>query len=119
MTDGLHQVGLAHADATVEEERVVGLRGMLADSARRSMSKLIAGAGDEIVEGVLGIKLSGAVPIEALLLRRSSHGSLRMDWRFAVYGIRVDCLALGLRLWFGDELDVEKFQAEVFHGLAD
>jgi hypothetical protein len=31
VADGMHQVGLAHADAAVEEERVVGLGGALGD----------------------------------------------------------------------------------------
>jgi hypothetical protein len=34
VADGLHEVGLAHADAAVEEERVVGLGGALGDGLR-------------------------------------------------------------------------------------
>ena len=67
VADGLHQVGLAHADAAVQEQRVVGLGGAFRHRAGGSVGKLIAGADDEVVEGVLGIELSRSVPVEALL----------------------------------------------------
>ena len=70
MADGMHQVRLAHADAAVEEERVVGLRWAFGDGFGRGARKLVAGAGDEAVEGVAGIELRGGVPVEARLLRR-------------------------------------------------
>ena len=74
VADGLHQVGLAHADAAVQEQRVVGLGGTFADGARRGMRKLIAGADDEIVERVFGIQLRGSIPIETLLLNGAAAG---------------------------------------------
>ena len=38
VADGMHQVGLAHADAAVEEERVVGLRGRSATACAAAMA---------------------------------------------------------------------------------
>ena len=74
MTDGVHQVGLAHADAAVHEERVVGLRGALGDGLRRSMRELIAAADHEAVELVARVELRGGVPVEARLLRAGTGG---------------------------------------------
>src|SRR5438046_9834252 len=42
--DRLHQVGLAHSYPAVQEERVVGLRRTLSNSARCGMCELIAAA---------------------------------------------------------------------------
>ena len=117
--DRLHQVGLAHADAAVEEERIVSLGGMLADGAGRGVGKLIAGAGDEIVESVLRIELRGAIPIEPLLLGGTSHGSLQGCGSRVVCSVSRNDFGLLLRFLFGDELDVQILQAEVFHRLAD
>ncbi len=50
VADGVHQVGLAHADAAVEEERVVGLGGALGDGLRGGHGELVAAADDEGVE---------------------------------------------------------------------
>ena len=75
VSDGVHEVGLAHADAAVEEERVIRLRGPLGDSLRGGHRELIAGADDEGVEVVARIELRGGVPVEARLLRGGSGGS--------------------------------------------
>ena len=75
--DGLHQVGLAHADATVQEQRVVGLGRSFRDCARGGMRELVARADDESVEGVLGIQLRRAVPVEALLADRTRGSVIR------------------------------------------
>ncbi len=70
VADGVHEVGLAHADAAVEEERVVGLGGSLGDGDGGGEGELVAGAGDEAVEVVARVELRGCVPVEAGLLGR-------------------------------------------------
>src|SRR5207248_9001388 len=67
MPDGLHEVGLAHADAAIEEERVIGLRWPLRDGLARCVRKLISAADDESVEGVARIQLRSAIPVESRL----------------------------------------------------
>ena len=69
MTDGVHEVRLAHAHAAVEEERVVSLGGLLGDGHGGGAGELIAGSADEAVEGVARIELRGGRPVEARLLR--------------------------------------------------
>ena len=65
VADGLHQMGLAHADAAVEEERVVGLGRTLGHGLAGGVGKLVAAADDEGVEGVARVELGRAVPVEA------------------------------------------------------
>jgi hypothetical protein len=65
VSDGLHEVRLAHADAAIEEERVVGFGRTLGDGLAGGVGELVAGADDESVEGVARIQLRGAIPIEA------------------------------------------------------
>src|SRR6185437_8516788 len=62
MPDGLHEMSLAHADSAIEEERVIGLGGPLGHGQRGGVSKLVAGADYESIEGVARVKLSGSVP---------------------------------------------------------
>ena len=59
VTDGVHQVGLAHADAAIQEERVVGLGGAFGDGLRRSVRELIAAADDKAIELVARVELRG------------------------------------------------------------
>ena len=75
--DGLHQVGLAHADAAIQEERVIGLRGTLSHGLARRVSKLIAAADHERVKGVARIQLRRAIPIEARLRRTGGTATER------------------------------------------
>ncbi len=77
MTNGLHQVGLAHSDPAVEEERVVGLRRTLRNRLAGGVGELIAAANDESIKGVAGIQLCGTVPIEARLRNMEAGSSLR------------------------------------------
>ena len=73
----MHQVGLAHAHAAVEEEWVIGLRRALCDGLRRSGGKLVAAAYDERVKLVARVELRGGVPVKARLLRlRSCRSTL-------------------------------------------
>ena len=73
VADGVHEMGLAHAGAAVEEERVVGLRGPLGDCAGGGAGKLVAVADDEGVKGVPRVQLCRRGPVETPLLR----GTLR------------------------------------------
>ena len=50
VADRVHQVGLAEADAAVDEQRVVGAPGVLRDLQRCGARELVALALDEIVE---------------------------------------------------------------------
>ena len=68
VADGVHQMGLAHADAAIEEERIVGARRALGDGQRSGAGKLVAVADDEVVEGVARVELRGGGPVEAALL---------------------------------------------------
>ncbi len=67
VTNGLHEMSLAHAHAAVEEERIVSLGRTLGDRLAGGVGKLIAAADDEGVEGVASIELRGAVPVETRL----------------------------------------------------
>ncbi len=64
VADGLHQVGLPHSHATIKEERVVGLRGTLGDRLAGGVGKLVSAPDHEGVEGVSGIQLCRAIPVE-------------------------------------------------------
>ncbi len=74
VTDGLHQVGLAHADAAIQEERVVGFRRTFGHRLAGGVRELVAAADDEGVKGVARIQLRRAVPIKARL------GGMRTGW---------------------------------------
>ena len=70
VTDGLHQVGLAHAHAAVEKERVVGLRGLLGHGQRGRMRELVRRADDERFERVARVELMiDGIKIQPRLLR--------------------------------------------------
>ena len=64
VADRLHQVRLAHPDAAIQEQRVVGLRGPLGHSLAGRMGKLVAAADHECVKGVAWIQLRRAIPVE-------------------------------------------------------
>jgi hypothetical protein len=65
VADGLHEMGLAHADAAVKEEGVVGLGRALRDGLGGGGGELVAGADDEGIELVARVELGGGVPVEA------------------------------------------------------
>ena len=65
VADGVHEMSLAHADAAIEEEWVVGLGGSLGDGLCGGHGELIARSDDERVEVVAGVELRGAGPVEA------------------------------------------------------
>ena len=67
VSDGLHQVGLAHADAAIEEQRVISFRRTFGDCLAGSVGKLVSAADHEGIEGVTRIELRGAIPVEARL----------------------------------------------------
>ena len=55
MADGVEEVGLAEADPPVEEEGVVGRRGMLGDGLAGRLGKLVGGADHEGLERVAAV----------------------------------------------------------------
>ena len=64
LADRLEQVRLAQADAAVDEQRVVGLAGLLGDGDAGGVRQAVAGAGDEVFEDVVGVER------QRLILRR-------------------------------------------------
>ena len=54
--DRVHEVGLAQADAAVEEQRVVGAPGIFCHLERGGLGELVALALDEGGEGEVGIE---------------------------------------------------------------
>ena len=56
VADGVHEVGLAEADAAVHEERVVDLARRFGDGHGRRMGKAVRAAGHEGFEGVLRVQ---------------------------------------------------------------
>ena len=56
MSDGMHKMGFAKSDPSVDVERVLSFRRHVNHGERRSVRKLIARADNESVEGVLGIE---------------------------------------------------------------
>src|SRR5271166_5526581 len=112
VSDGLHEVSLAHADAAVEEQRVVGLGGPLGDGLAGGVGELVAAADDEGVEGVARVQLRGAVPVETRLRRARGHG----------WGDEAAIVADGScgRIVLGrDELYVVEAEAEIVDGFLD
>ena len=61
VTDGVHEVGLAQAHATVDEQRVVGGTGVLAHLHRGGLGQLVGLAFHEGIEGEVGIERGVAV----------------------------------------------------------
>ncbi len=114
MPDGLHQVGLAHAHAAIEEQRIVGLRGPLGHGQRGGMRELVAVADHEGIERVLGVQLRRAVEVEARLLRAGARRRAVNPplWRNA--------RDRGRRRAFGDhELHVLELEPQILDRLLD
>ena len=71
VADGLHQMGLAHADAAVQEKRVVGLNGRSATACAAAMANWFPLPITKASNCVARVELRRSVPVEARLLR---HG---------------------------------------------
>ena len=74
VADGVHQVGLAHADAAVEEERVVGLGRALGDGLGGCHGELVPAADDEGIELIARVQLRRGAPVKPGLLGRRPGG---------------------------------------------
>ena len=84
VADGLHQMRLAESHPAVQEQRIVGFRGLLGDGQGRGVRELIRGADDKRVEGVARVELiSRRIEIQ-LGLRRSRrvYGGRDRSFRF-------------------------------------
>src|SRR2546428_8259111 len=68
MSDGLHEMGLAHANTAVKEEGVIRLGRAFCDRQGGGVGKLVARADDERVKSVSRVELSSAVPVKATLV---------------------------------------------------
>jgi hypothetical protein len=62
MPDGVHQVGFAQPGVTIDEKRVVRLRGSLRDGARRGVRHLVVVADDERFERVARLSVPAQTP---------------------------------------------------------
>src|ERR1700733_10587980 len=119
MADGMHQMRVAHADAAIQEEWIVGARRALSNSKRSGAGELIAIADDERVERVARVELRGRRPVELALLRIARRGRRRrgrMCWQrreAAVFALRRNRWIL-LR---SDEADVIELQRLKVDGL--
>ena len=56
VADGVHLVGLAQADAAVDEQRIVGRAGLLRHGEGRRIGKAVAGSDHEVLEAVLRVQ---------------------------------------------------------------
>ena len=56
VADGVHEVGLAEADAAVDEQRVIGAAGIVGDLQGGGLGEVVALALDESVEGEVRIE---------------------------------------------------------------
>src|SRR5438132_12953969 len=77
MTDGLHEVRLAHTNTPIQEERVVSLGRTLRHRLTCRVSELVAAADNEGIKGIARIQLRSAIPIETRLgsVSRNRHRS--------------------------------------------
>src|SRR5712691_1152850 len=76
VTDGVHQMSLAHAHSAIQEQRVVGFGRLLGDGACRGMREFVGLADDEGVESVARVELVvAALKIQLGLLHAGNHGS--------------------------------------------
>ncbi len=77
MANRLHQMGLAHSDAAIEEERIVCLAGSRGDGESGGMGELVSAANDEAAEGVTRVELRRAIEIKARLRRRTRRRAIQ------------------------------------------
>src|SRR6185312_651034 len=114
VSDGLHEMGLAHAHAAVEEERVVGLRWTFRYRLAGGVRKLVAAADYECVKGITRIQLRCAVPIEARLGGvRSGGNQVRGKSAVVTHGRR------GGIVFRRDELHFLELEAKIIQRLLD
>src|SRR5215470_6866465 len=117
MANSLHQMGLAHAHAAVQEQWVVGLRGTLGYGLAGGMRKLVAATDHKCVERVSRVELCGTVPIKARLRGLQADGLRLADRGGQAEASIVTDGRVGGVVVGGDELYVLVFEAEVVDGL--
>jgi len=74
MADGVHEMGFAHADSSVKEERIVDLGGIFCDFLGGFECEFVAWASDEAIELVTWVELGGGAPVKAALLAGGACG---------------------------------------------
>src|SRR6266851_9948816 len=79
--DRLHQVSLAHPDAAVQKQRVIGLRRPFRHRLAGGVRELVPAADHERVKRITRIQLRGAVPVEPPLCRMQTRRRLRTRTR--------------------------------------
>src|SRR3954447_6941716 len=77
VSDGLHEMGLAHANTAVQEQRVVSLGRTFRNRLASGVGELVAIADDKGIESVARIELSRSVPIKTRLAQRAICRSRR------------------------------------------
>jgi hypothetical protein len=74
MPHGVHQVRLAEAGVTVDEQRIEGLSWRLGHGQGGGMGQLVVGADDEVFEGVAGIERAGVGALFIVTARTARGG---------------------------------------------
>src|SRR5579859_6934431 len=104
-------MGLSHADAAVQKERIVGFRGPLGDGLASRMGELIRAADDESIEGIARIQLGRAIPVKARL------GWMRYPGCRTRGKAAIMTHGRGCRIIFrSNEFDVLIFEPEIVEG---
>src|SRR5438105_5113327 len=113
MPNGLHQVRFAHSDTAIKEKRVVSLGRAFCYSLAGCMRELIAASDYEGIEGVAGIQLGGAVPIESGLVSTCSRGRGHRKPAIVTHGRG------GRIIFWRDKLYVLVFKTKIIDGFLD
>src|SRR5437868_1940309 len=101
-------MSLAHADAAIKEQRVIGFGRTLRHRLTSRLCELISAANDECVKGITRVQLCRTIPIEARLRYMTGCGCC-MSRQTTIMPHRRGCwVILG-----GDELHFLKFHAEI------
>src|SRR5205814_10134105 len=109
MTNSLHQVGLPHANAAVEEQRIVGLGGCLGHRLGSGMLKLVSSAGHERFKRIFGIEMCGCIPVKTLLFRSSRARCRSRNGSWSKFAVRTGRYARGI-FFSGNELNILIFR---------
>src|SRR5581483_3896063 len=118
VSNRLHEMGFPHTDAAIEEQRVISVGWTLGYRLTRGMGELVTVADDEGIEGIAGIGLGCAIPIEARLAEGTGGNPCRSGSSSAKPAVVADrrCRRIVLRR---HEFDILVFQAEIVDRFLD